>query len=400
MASEKLSPQIEVAIVGAGVSGLAVANGLMNDPHNRFNITVYERDSVAFDSERGGYQLRISSNGIHALRKVCDAKTWSALQDRWGNDQAKAPAMVDPSTFNIVLHLSGLMLYPQSRPIARKGLRWTLLQKPMNEGRIMFQHYLHSFEYLSGGGVELHFEDQASRRADILIAADGSSSRINRQIGLNNKVKMKAWTSIQGQGLIDKSTAREKLPKTLNEIGSVIHMAGDKIAGFASIYDAASGEATSKKSAASSVFWSVLVPNAVGGKIIDRSGGSVSDEDVIDRLLEYLGHDLGFTEALPSVRSASRWALRAGLVTSSFKPEGDWRGGDREKFRVIVLGDALHPMTPGRRMGANTALTDAGNLVDVLKSATFPPDKPLDDDLASIVKPFDAEMYTRAFKMV
>ncbi|KAH9835507.1 Flavoprotein monooxygenase, partial [Teratosphaeria destructans] len=59
--------RLHIAIVGAGLSGLALAHGLLLDPARRFDVHVYERDTLAFDSERGGYQLRINGDGLRAL---------------------------------------------------------------------------------------------------------------------------------------------------------------------------------------------------------------------------------------------------------------------------------------------------------------------------------------------
>lgn len=67
MQSTGTQPKIIVGIVGAGISGLAVANGLLNDPGLRYDVQVYERDTIAFDSECGGYQIHIASNGLIAL---------------------------------------------------------------------------------------------------------------------------------------------------------------------------------------------------------------------------------------------------------------------------------------------------------------------------------------------
>ena len=115
--------QVRVAIVGAGISGLAVANGLLKDNAGRFNVQVYERDTIAFDSERGGYQLRICGNGLDALRTISDVDLWNSLRKVWAGDEARAPSLVDPNDFNVYLRLADLKLYPTSRPLPRHGLR-------------------------------------------------------------------------------------------------------------------------------------------------------------------------------------------------------------------------------------------------------------------------------------
>jgi 2-polyprenyl-6-methoxyphenol hydroxylase-like FAD-dependent oxidoreductase len=49
------------------------------------------------------------------------------------------------------------------------------------------------------------------------------------------------------------------------------------------------------------------------------------------------------------------------------KSDTDWRKNVAGNARVILIGDAVHPMTPGRGQDANQALTNAGNLVDLLQ---------------------------------
>jgi 2-polyprenyl-6-methoxyphenol hydroxylase-like FAD-dependent oxidoreductase len=92
--------------------------------------------------------------------------------------------------------------------------------------------------------------------------------------------------------------------------------------------------------------------------------------------------------------------IRTGLLTSSFRPEKDWRNDIDKNSRVILLGDAVHPMPPSRGMGANQALADAGNLVDLFHQTTFKQGVPSDGELAALVRTFDEEMLTRAFRVV
>ncbi|KAF2650001.1 FAD/NAD(P)-binding domain-containing protein [Lophiostoma macrostomum CBS 122681] len=388
---------IKVAVVGAGISGLAVANGLLKDPARRFDVQVYERDTISFSSERGGYQLRISGNGLDALRTVADNELWDLLRETWAGDEARAPTLVDPKNFNVHLRLANLKLYPSSRPVPRHGLRHALLQPLLSQGRVHLNHQITHFEYISNGqkGVELHFKDQDSQYADILIAADGSNSTINRQVGLKNKVKLEHWTLIQSRGVIDKST-RDKLPTSVLEAGSVLFLGGRESTGFVSVYDP-KPELGTGGSESYTLFWSCLVPSEHGKKMIAKVGENV--QDILPLLADYL-RSLGYGETLAFITQAATQHLRTGLLTSSIQPKEDWRKGDVSNARVILLGDAVHPMTPGRGMGANQALTDAGKLVNLFQSSTFEKGQPSDQELATMVRVFEAEMYKRAFKMV
>ncbi|GIZ45814.1 hypothetical protein CKM354_000896500 [Cercospora kikuchii] len=388
---------IKVAIIGAGISGLAVANGLLKDPAGRFDVQVYERDTVAFDSERGGYQLRISANGLNALRIVSDRDLWDSLRETWAGDEARAPAVVDPN-FKLLLRLADLKLYPSSRPVPRTGLRRALLQPLLSQKRVHFNHSLTSFDYLpeEQGGVQLHFEGEQSQYADILVAADGSNSRINRQVGLNNKVKLENWTLIQSRAGIDRSV-RDKLPKSLIDSGSVLFLGGRHASGFASVYDPKADLGTGGTETYT-LFWSILVPSVRGKQMLQQANDD--PQKVLPYLLDYLRQDLGYEGALPFIMESATEHLRTGLLTSSVKPKTSWRNNDPRHGRVILLGDAVHPMTPGRGMGANQALTDAGKLVKLFHGTQFTESAPSDEELATLVHQFDEEMYGRAFKMV
>jgi salicylate hydroxylase len=244
--------------------------------------------------------------------------------------------------------------------------------------------------------VQLHFTDQESRSADILIAADGSGSQVNRQVGLNNKTKLKDWILVQSRGIIDKTT-RDKLPRSLIESGAVMTMGGKGMSGYASVY-ASTPDPGNKDKEEYNLFWSAVVPTARGEQLLENADHD--PKKVVLLFADYLRDELGYGEILPFIVNSATDLPRTGVVSSSVKPKEDWRQGIDKNARIIILGDALHPMTPGRGMGANQALTDAGNLVKLLTAATFEKQVPSDKELAHLVHEFDAEMYPRAFKMV
>ena len=395
---ENSGSKIKVAIIGAGLSGLAVANGLLNDETSRFDVQIYERDTIAFDSERGGYQIRIASNGLQGLKAVADTDLWNDLRNTWAGDASRAPAMVDPKDFSVHLELSKFKAYPASRPVPRVGLRRALLRRPLAESRVHFDHKLESFEHVneSDHGMALHFDKSRSATADILIAADGSNSQVNRQVGINNKVKLDTYMLIQSRGTIS-DTMRRTLPTSLLECGSLLFLGGRRATGFASIYDPGIvDEAGQEKNW--NLFWSILIPVSLGESFLEKANG---DHDMLVSLTtDYLRRDLKYGESLPTIMNAATQNLRTGRLTSSFKPMSDWRKGTASNSRVILLGDAIHPMTPGRGQGANQALTDAGHLVKLFRKTQFNQGSAIEKELSVIVKEFDEEMYERAFKMV
>lgn len=122
---------------------------------------------------------------------------------------------------------------------------------------------------------------------------------------------------------------------------------------------------------------------------------------MVRHLADYVVKDFGYdVGGLPFLFENATDQIRTGAVTSSFKPSQDWRQGKAANARIIIMGDAMHPMTPGRGMGANRALVDAGNLSTLFQNTAFSSQGPTDSEIQRLVNTFDTEMYSRAFKMV
>lgn len=87
MAKPSQSKPFRVAVIGGGLSGLCLANALLGDSQERYDVQIYERDTATFDSERGGYQIRLGADGIDGL-KTCLAKdTYEELKHIWGSGE-------------------------------------------------------------------------------------------------------------------------------------------------------------------------------------------------------------------------------------------------------------------------------------------------------------------------
>lgn len=76
-----------VAIIGAGLSGLCLANALLGDDQQRYDVQIYERDTASFDSERGGYQIRLGADGIDGLKTCLAKETYEELKSVWGSGE-------------------------------------------------------------------------------------------------------------------------------------------------------------------------------------------------------------------------------------------------------------------------------------------------------------------------
>lgn len=83
-----------VAIIGGGLSGLCLANALLGDEQQRYEVQIYERDNASFDSERGGYQIRLGQDGIDGLKTCLARETYSELKNVWGSGEYRPVNLV------------------------------------------------------------------------------------------------------------------------------------------------------------------------------------------------------------------------------------------------------------------------------------------------------------------
>jgi hypothetical protein len=233
---------LEVIIIGGGLAGSCLANGLVNKPEGLVDVTLVERDEAG--SERGGYQIRLGSHALTGFKACLTDKQYADLLPcfgRSGGVVSSAPCVFRPSDLKVLLDLSKAPAYEKIVPIGRTSLR-EFLQAPLREQKVIqySKKYLR-YELLEGNAtgqskIRAHFDDGSQRDCDVLISAEGSASRINKQIGLNNIVE----DILPGHGgYLGKChlpwPVLQTLPKQLVEKGT-IYTANGKAKVFAAIY--------------------------------------------------------------------------------------------------------------------------------------------------------------------
>jgi FAD-dependent urate hydroxylase len=180
-----MSPPLRVLVVGAGVSGIAAARGLLRDGHD---VTVFDqRPQVT----AGGGAVTIWSNGATVLEQLG--------VDMDGAGQLLSTVRVMTST---------------GRPIATMDLNAMVnrLGAPvrMVPRRVLLERLLEGFPTerirpnsravgvaSADNGVRVDFEDGTSADGDLLIGADGLHSMVRRVVGAQ-PAKPTGWCSWQG----------------------------------------------------------------------------------------------------------------------------------------------------------------------------------------------------------
>lgn len=179
-----MSP-FRILVVGAGVSGIAVARGLLRDGHD---VTVFEKRP---DSTAGGGAVTIWSNGATVLEQLG--------VDMDGAGQLLSTVRVETSTGH------PLTSFDVSAIVARLGAPVRMVPR-----RVLLERLLDGFPaerircgsravsvVSSDDGVRIDFDDGTCAEGDLLIGADGLHSMVRDVVGADN-AEPTGWCSWQG----------------------------------------------------------------------------------------------------------------------------------------------------------------------------------------------------------
>src|SRR5579862_120485 len=169
---------MHVAIIGGGVGGLCLAQGLKR---SGVSCTVYERDESS-DSRLQGYRLNIEPIGARALHDCLPPDLWSLLVATAG-DVGEGMGVFDEQ-------LHELMREPTPPPtsveeerthaVSRITLRRILLTGL--DDRVVFGKMFERYAIQGNGKIKSIFADGTTAEADVLIGADGAGSRVRQQL--------------------------------------------------------------------------------------------------------------------------------------------------------------------------------------------------------------------------
>jgi 2-polyprenyl-6-methoxyphenol hydroxylase-like FAD-dependent oxidoreductase len=169
-----------VIIIGAGMSGLLLGNGLLN---NDVDFRLYEADTEA--SERDGFQIRLGAPALVGFRSCLGEDLRSELWPKFGRSGGTvlaAPALYD-SHLKLLLDFSKFPAYNKSAPITRVALRNTLSAPLKREGKIQYQKRFLRYACIQDGSqntrVKVFFADGSEDICDLLVSAEGAWSKVS-----------------------------------------------------------------------------------------------------------------------------------------------------------------------------------------------------------------------------
>ncbi|WP_433194290.1 FAD-dependent oxidoreductase [Nocardia sp. CA-107356] len=356
---------MKIVIVGAGLAGPLLAQGL-----HRAGITVelYEREAADHHSQ--GYRIHLDPEGDLALRACLPPDRYERIVATAGK-RGTGVRFLDPQ-----LHVVREMLVPPTADedvhgrhltVDRLTLRKFLLTGIDVHHGASFEH----FELLDDGRVRTHFDDGTVTDADLLVAADGTHSRIRAQWLPDAEVIETGQAEIYGKTLLTDET-RALTPAAALDGFSVIAGADGRFMSLAA-HEFASGDG------ADYVMWVVAAPSA----LISADLSALDKYELCKVATELIAD---WPENLGTlVRRADQKSVHNTTIRTA-KPLPHWETGP-----VTLMGDAIHTMIPAGSSAA-TALRDAALLCQRITERTGP--------LRDAVHAYETEMLDYGFDMV
>ncbi|MCU1645238.1 MAG: FAD-dependent monooxygenase [Nocardia sp.] len=357
-------------IVGAGLSGLALAHGL-----HRLGIeaAVFERDPFP-GARPQGYRIQLDAPGLSGLERCLPPELF---------ESCLATAASPPPRVTVLdQHLAVLADRVVSER-ARSGVATSLafdratLRQLLLAGLPAEVHYgarFVTYEQLPDGRIAAHFADGRVVVGDLLVGADGVSSAVRRKLLPQADIEDTGLRLIYGKIPLPDPDSHRLPDWVFESIFTVVKGAGGTHMGVGPVRDyvACLVGATTDHPCMPSFAALRRLDGPELRDLADRIIGPDRPAD-IDRILGSWD-----TSTLIPLRISTAGAVR----------QWDCRG-------VTLVGDAVHAMSPVLAMGANTALRDAGELTTSISTALA-----TGTSLHEAVRRYEADMLEYSSAMV
>ncbi|MFJ2155025.1 FAD-dependent oxidoreductase [Streptomyces sp. NPDC087856] len=384
---------MHVLIIGGGTGGMCLAHGLKKAG---VSVAVYERYGSRRDGLYG-YRVGIDPTGNRALKECLPPELF---------DTFVATCARDPRHFNVLtqsLRTTATFALPESRDAvdSERSVSRSTLRQVLLTGMDDVVHYGKEFtryEQHPDGTVTAHFTDGTTATGDVLVAADGTRSAVRRRFLPHAEIKDAGITAIATKTALTPETRALLSDEVLNGLSLIFGTKG--MIGMLHVMEFKWDEQGRPKDPADTALlenWSGLQFDNTRD-YINLSVWSAHDhfpedthrqrgKQLLDTVLESTRNwhpDLRRIVELSDPEAA--FPLR--IATSV--PVDPW-----PTTTITLLGDAIHTMTPGQGVGANTALRDASLLCRELTAAARE-SKPL----LTAIGAYEAEMIPYGFTRV
>lgn len=379
----------DILIIGAGVAGLVLAQGLK---HRGIPFRLFERDSgVIANTKSQGYRFRAVDNALAALERTLSPELWHILKDTVPSKGEPKLMLLDAISGKHLrtMPTEGTISWAFDRPWLRTVLS-VGIENDIHTGKA-FEKY----ELLEGDRVKVYFGDGSSTVGRMLVAADGVRSRVRRQFLPDFKLLDVERMCIWGRTpLTPDFESRFARPDIMAEHFSAMMDSTDRRRSclFAPIQWPNDGDLESisrgkLKIAKQRDYMFVAFSTEHAPADVDLSTEEARKKYCLDVIAaKWEPHLRVLLEDLESSYAID--------IYSSPPEIPSWSTDSRISF----MGDAIHTMAPTGGVGGNTAIEDAGLLCEAISAAYH---KGYDAEaLETRLKQYEDHMRERAKKSI
>ncbi|MBN6038448.1 FAD-dependent monooxygenase [Amycolatopsis sp. 195334CR] len=345
-------------VIGAGLGGLTLANGLRQAG---IDVAVYERDEPG--RRRQGISLHLDDRGRTALRECLPPEHTAMAEATLGGPREHSLLLSEVDGELAVAHRQPLAPGHPVRARPGRQAHRPLLRAVLLTGladAVRFGAEFTRFERRAGGTVRAHFRDGRTDTADVLVGADGVGSAVRRQYLPGVRVVDTGKRTLMGAAPL-RAVAGTGLPALIGHHPASARVRGTMMALGVLRFTEPPSVAREQRLPALPASAVAEVEDYVmwAMPVVRERLGPVELPAAAWGAAKVLAADLP-----PALRSVvdEAWpratvALRGGVIP----PVAPWPASS-----VTVLGDAIH-LAPG--FGGNLAMRDARRLRDALVRA-------------------------------
>jgi 2-polyprenyl-6-methoxyphenol hydroxylase-like FAD-dependent oxidoreductase len=366
VSNSAMSTPPHVIVIGAGLGGLCLAQGLKKAG---VPVSLYERDeSKHFRAQ--GYRLRVAPDGAAALRKTLSPEHFALFQKSCAQtDLGKTNINAVDGTKKVQagpdaarMRVEAAMKNPNPEDVYgadRTTLRHLLMIGL--EDNIHFGKTFDKYTLEQDGKVTARFTDGTEVRGDLLVGADGLHSPVRHQYLPDHRPLDTTGRVIYGKTVITPELL-SRLPQDALRFMTVLTDATPSAMLFEAVKfkeDLATLSDGKLLSVPDYIYWVLGSLQPTFG-MSDKELFSLSKDQIAKLSLKITEHwDPAFRAILELQNTEQTSALRISSFDSDMKP---WK----PSANVTLLGDAVHAMSPAAGAGANTALADGATLCEAI----------------------------------
>lgn len=343
-----MSPQKPILIIGGGLAGLSLGQGLKQAG---VPFRIFERDQAA-SFRAQGYRIRIDQQGGDALRQLLPVSLFKRFE--------ATSAAVIPGGHSLDAS-SGIERPGMGTMPPQIGESWnadrTVLRNLLISGIERYIEFDKKFQgyRLTEDGVTACFADGSDVSGSFLIGADGVNSILRQQMLPESIILDTEGRAVFGKTLIG-ATSFNTIPNQINNgICLVVSSEEPKMKLFTDVmrFDRTSEVAADFDLPADYIYWVLVFHKSILSPSLSSLDAQILSHSLTETFHQSL-HQI-ITSQLPSASSNLQFFIAKPPLTP-------WL----TDTRVTLMGDAAHPMPPVGGVGANIAFQDARDLLGML----------------------------------